>query len=141
MPDLTHRIAALLAIPICFVGGLWARPPLAGIWHAAFPPPQYTIGEHRTLFAGAGAPVVMCATTACSYCTKTCALFFAGAVTYTEYRIGESAAARADFIARDGIGVPLLYIGARRIDGFREHVIEDALATLRTGGSAIGYGK
>jgi mycoredoxin len=129
------RVAtAVLALVCCFAIGFHGGPRLAGLWHAAFPPPAYTTGDHRALYARAGRPVVMYATASCPYCAKTRALFAAQGVAWTEYRIDESAAAKADFLARDGIGVPLLYIGERRIEGFREDAIRDALRALREQG-------
>lgn len=121
----------LLLIPAFFLVGLYAGPRLIGTYRTVFPPAQYTTGDHTALYAKTGHPVVMYATTTCPYCAKARALFAEQGVAYTEYQIDKSEAANAEFTAKGGIGVPLLYIGERRVDGFREATIRDALASLR----------
>ena len=122
----------LLLIPAFFAIGLYLGPKLSSSYRAAFPPAQYATGDHAALYARAGNQVVMYATTTCPYCTKVCDLLAAEGVRYTEYQIDKSEAANAEFIAKGGIGVPLLYIGERRIDGFREPAIREALKAIGT---------
>jgi mycoredoxin len=131
MSNVLRRIAFLLVIPVCFVAGLHGGPRLAGLWRAAFPPPEYTTGDHEALYARAGNRVVMYATASCPYCAKARALLAAQGATYTEYRIDASAEANADFLSKQGVGVPLLYIGERRIEGFREEAIREAVEVLK----------
>ena len=132
MPKLLKTLLPWLLVPAFFVIGLQVGPRLAGWYHATFPPPAYTTGDHAALYAQAGKPVVLYATSTCPYCAKVRKLFAERHVAYTEYQIDKSADANRDFLARKGIGVPLLYIGDRRIDGFREAAIVDALAALGT---------
>ncbi len=131
MPKMLKILSMLLLLPACFVLGLHAGPKVATTYRTWFPPPQYTTGDHAALYRKAGQPVVMYATTTCPYCAKARALFAARGVAYIEYQIDASKAANDDFIARGGRGVPLLYIGDRRIQGFREAAIVDALAAMR----------
>lgn len=111
--------------------GLYAGPKAVGAYRTLFPEPQYTTGDHRALLTKAGTPVVMYATSTCPYCAKARTLFAKQGVAYTEYQIDRSQEANAEFLAMRGIGVPLLYIGDRRIDGYREQVIVDALTAIR----------
>lgn len=127
MPPILRKLLPWLLIPAFFAVGLFAGPYLASGYRTAFPGPQYTTGDHAALYATAGNDVVMYATKGCPYCAKARALFAGLGVRYTEYQIDTSDAADADFKARGGIGVPLLYIGDRRIDGFREAAIREAL--------------
>jgi glutaredoxin len=122
--------ALLLLVPACFAVGLFAGPKLAALQRAWFPAPQYTTGDHRELFAKSGKPVVMYATSTCPYCAKVRKLFAAKGIAYTEYLIDTSEAANAEFAARGGRGVPLLYIGDRRIEGYREEAILDAVSAV-----------
>ncbi len=127
MPKLIKTILAVLLIPACFAIGLYAGPRVSALYHDMFPPPEYAVGDHRDLYVKAGNPIVMYSTTTCPYCAKTRELFASSGVTFTEYQIDKSEAANAEFIAKGGLGVPLLYIGERRIDGFREAAIREAI--------------
>ena len=131
MPKVIRKFLPLLLIPAFFAAGLYLGPKLSVAYRAVFPPAEFTTGDHDALFAKAGNEVVMYATTTCQYCAKTRALLAKEGVKYTEYQIDTSEAANAEFIAKGGIGVPLLYIGERRIDGFREVAIRDALTDMR----------
>lgn len=113
-----------------FALGLFAGPKAVGLYRTWFPPPEYRTGDFAALYARAGHPVVMYATVTCPYCAKARALFARHGVRYTEYQIDRSAAASADFQRRGGVGVPLLFIGDRRIEGYRERAIIEALETL-----------
>lgn len=130
MSKLIRKLLPLLLIPAFFAVGLSLGPKLTSAYRTAFPPAQYATGDHTALYAKAGNEVVMYATTTCPYCAKVRDLLTAEGVKYTEYQIDKSEAANAEFIAKGGIGVPLLYIGERRIDGFREPVIREALKAI-----------
>lgn len=132
MPKILKTLLPWLLVPTFFVVGLQIGPRVVGWYHAAFPPPDYTTGNHAALYAKAGKPVVLFATSTCPYCAKVRKLFAERHVAYTEHQIDKSADANREFLARKGIGVPLLYIGDRRIDGFREAAIVNALAALDT---------
>ena len=129
MPNLLKKLLPLLLIPTFFFLGLYFGPKVAALYHATFPPAAYSTGDHAALYAKAGTDVVMYATASCPYCAKVRTLFASQGVKYTEYGIDTSEAANAEFVAKGGIGVPLLYIGARRIDGYREEAITEALAS------------
>lgn len=133
MPKILKTLLPWLLVPVFFVVGLQIGPRVATWYHTTFPPPAYTTGDHAALYAKAGTPVVLYATSTCPYCAKVRKLFTARGVRYTEYQIDTDAGANREFLARKGIGVPLLYIGDRRIDGYREDAILDALAAIGEG--------
>lgn len=130
MPKALRIILHVLLIPAFFAIGLYAGPRVAKAYHTWFPPPQYTTGDHAALYRRAGNEVVMYATSSCPYCAKARKLFAARGVRYTEYQIDTSAEANRDFMGHGGRAVPLLYIGDRRIEGFREQAIVEALASF-----------
>ena len=132
MPNVIRKFLPLLLIPAFFAVGLYLGPKLSSAYRTVFPPAEFATGDHAALYAKAGNDVVMYATTTCQYCAKVRKLLAEEGVKYTEYQIDKSEAANAEFIAKGGIGVPLLYIGARRIDGFREPVIREALKAIGT---------
>jgi glutaredoxin len=126
-----RKFLPLLLIPAFFVAGLYGGPKAIALYNMVFPPKEYTTGDHAALFAKVGHEVVIYTTTTCPYCAKTRTLFAAQGVKYTEYQIDKSKTANDEFIAKQGVGVPLLYIGDRRIDGYRETAILEALAAVR----------
>ena len=131
MSKVLRIVLQCLLIPAFFATGLYAGPRLAQAYRTWFPPPQYTTGDHAELYRRAGNPVVMYATSTCPYCAKARKLLAERGVRYTEYLIDKSAPAQRDFVSKGGESVPLLYIGDRRIEGFREQAIVDALASAR----------
>lgn len=130
MRSLLRWTLAAVLLPAFFTAGLALGPKAAGAWRAAFPPPEYTTGDFSTLHTAANSRVVLYATATCPYCIRTRQLLDAAGVAYREYLIDESEQAQADFIRLGGRVVPLLFIGERRIAGYREQTIRDALAAL-----------
>ncbi len=134
------RTALMLAlVSLFFVGGQCVGPAARDFYRTAFPPPAYTTGDYSDLHEIHGSAVVMYATTGCAYCERARELLAAMDVDYTELRIDESDVAKADFIKRGGIGVPLLFIGDRRIAGYHESVIREALAHVQPA-EGVGLG-
>lgn len=84
----------------------------AGARAESLPPPQ---------------PVVMYATAWCPYCAKARAYFGRNGIAYTEHDIEKFPAAHAEFKRLGGRGVPLIFVGRERIDGFNELAFEFAL--------------
>jgi glutaredoxin len=126
------RAARLIVLPVLLAGffaaGFYGAP-LARIAYAKmFPEPAFVAGDYSSIHRKAGSSVVMFSTTTCPYCAKTRALFAKAGVAYVDYTIDTSAQAKEEFERLGGGGVPLIYIGDRRIHGFREDAIRDALA-------------
>jgi glutaredoxin len=138
MPNALKIVLKLLLIPAFFAAGVLGGPYLSRTYHAWFPPPQFTTGDHAELYRRAGNDVVMYATSTCPYCAKARKLFAARGIRYTEYLIDKSEAAQRDFVSKGGVAVPLLYIGDRRIQGFREPVIVESLAKVRPSAAKPG---
>lgn len=135
MPKPLKTLLALALIPLCFTVGLAAGPHAGRLYRDWFPPPQYIEGDYSALYAQDGKPVVMYATSTCPYCAKVRALFAAQGVDYTEYQIDKSKEHDAAFKRLGAPGVPVLFIGERRIDGFREAAIVEALDSIDREGS------
>lgn len=76
--------------------------------------------------AQAEAPVVMYATAWCPYCARARAYFRSNGIAFAEHDIEKSSAARAEFKRLGGRGVPLIFVGRERIDGFSELAFEFA---------------
>lgn len=72
-------------------------------------------------------PVVMYATSWCPYCAQARAYFAKNGIAYVEHDVEASAAAHAEFRRLGGRGVPLIFVGEERIDGFNELAFEFAL--------------
>ena len=82
-------------------------------------------------FDTAGKPVVvMYSTETCGYCKKARDLFESKGVNFVERDIKKSSSAKRDFAALHGHGTPLIYIGYRRVSGFNESKLKDAINVL-----------
>lgn len=135
MPKLLKNLLVYALIPLCFVLGLYVGPHAGRLYQEWFPPPQYVEGDYAALYAKAGKPVVMYATSTCPYCAKVRKLFADRGVQYVEYQIDKSKEHAADFKQVGVPYVPVLFIGERRIDGFREKAIIEALGEVGQNGA------
>jgi glutaredoxin len=132
-------LSIAMLLPLVFVGGYVIAPELRSAYQVVFPVAAYTSGDFSELLGAHGTQVVMYSTTDCPYCQSARDLLAAMGMAYTDLLIDQSEAAKLDFINRGGIGVPLLYIGDRRIVGYREIVIRDALEAIQlTEGVGLG---
>ncbi len=82
--------------------------------------------QDETAPVGAGA-VVMYATPHCKYCALARAFFAKHGIAYKEYDISSDKKARARFKELNGTGVPLIFIGDKRIPGYREALLKQLL--------------
>lgn len=115
-----------------FLGiGLWAGPMVRAGYDRLFPERGFERGDYTAVYRQAGKPVVMFSTSRCPFCQRTRELFQREKVAYHEYKIDESVDAKRLFKQLDGTNVPLLFIGDRRIVGFREDVIRESLVSTR----------
>jgi len=78
--------------------------------------------------AAAAGPVVMYATSWCTYCARARAYFGRKGIAYTEHDVEKSATANAEFKRLGGRGVPLIVVGREKMNGFSEQGF-DALLT------------
>ncbi len=77
---------------------------------------------------GRQAKVVMYATATCKYCARARAFFAKHGIAYTEYDISADQKARERFKGLNGTGVPLIFVGDKRIPGFNERLLRHLLA-------------
>lgn len=118
-------------IVICLGAGLWAGPFARAAYERLFPSPAFTTGNHVELLRQAGSSVVMFSTSTCPHCSDARALLQREGVAYRDFLIDKSPEAKAQFESLDGEGVPLIFIGDRRIVGYRESVIRESLDLAR----------
>ncbi len=71
--------------------------------------------------------VVLYTTSWCSHCKAVKAYLNNLHIDYTNYDIEASDIAWQKYEALDGIGVPLIFVGNHRIDGFNKAALEAAL--------------
>jgi len=71
--------------------------------------------------------VIMYSTSSCGYCTMAREWFRRNDVKFTEYNVDKSRQARDQFHALNGRGVPLIFVGSQRINGFSSSLIRQAL--------------
>ncbi len=126
--------AGVAAIVGCFLLGLWLGPIAAGYLRADAPTSAYVHYDSSRLRERTGRSVILFSTATCGYCAQARALLDARGVDYADLRIDDSGEARQEFEALSAVGVPVLLIGQRRIEGFREQSIVDALIALGSEG-------
>lgn len=120
----------VLALALFLGIGVWSGPRLRDAYARLFPEPAYVTGDYAAIYRQAGKPVVMFSKTTCPYCRHARELLQRDHVEFVEYVIDESPEARRQFDQLGGSGVPLLFIGDRRIVGFREDTLRASLALL-----------
>lgn len=90
-----------------------------------------------TLVEGHGrqfkAPVIMYTTQWCPYCHQARLYFKRHAFSYIEYDIEASAENQANYQALNGIGLPLILVGDKRMEGFSPRSFEDLLRQAGAG--------
>lgn len=119
------------AVAVFLGAGLWLGPHLRNLHASIFPEPAYLEGDHTALYQEAEMPVVMFSTSTCPYCALARAYLDQAKVEYRDFVIDQSTDAQQQFQALGGGKVPLLFIGNRRIVGYREDTIRDSLALIR----------
>ena len=118
----------------CSALGAWAGPRLGTLYAQVFPKPAYTVGDYAALHAATGKRVVVFTTSTCPYCAQTRALLAQERVDYIDFVVDRSPAADRLFQKMEEPGVPVLIVGDRKIVGFRQDTILQALATLKPPG-------
>ncbi|MEO5627158.1 MAG: glutaredoxin family protein [Dokdonella sp.] len=124
---LLYAIVPLVAL----AAGVVAAPHSRAQYERMFPEPAYVSGDFLALYREAGKPVVMFSTSTCPYCKRTREWLASANVDYRDYVVDQSDDARKRFEHVDGGPVPLLFIGDRRIVGFREDTLRESLALLK----------
>jgi glutaredoxin len=119
-----------ITFALFLAAGLWLGPYVRVAYDALFPEPAYVTGDYDALYRQAAKPVVMFSTSTCPHCQHAREFFNGAHVDYQEYDINQSLDAKQQFAALGGNGVPLLFIGNRRIVGFRADTTRESLALI-----------
>lgn len=107
--------------------GFWVGPRAHALYARLFPLPAYVSGDFSALRKQAAKPVVIFTTSTCPFCKQARELLAREGVDYRDYTIDQSPQAKQQFQSLGGEGVPLLFIGDRRIMGFREETIRESI--------------
>lgn len=127
MPNIARAIMFLGVGAASLFGGVEAGPLLRNAYLRTFPPPAYRSGDFSALFAQYRVPVVAFTTTTCPYCRQARAFFEREHVVYQDLLIDESDEAKRAYASLHAEGVPVVLVGDRLIEGFREDALHDAL--------------
>jgi mycoredoxin len=92
--------------------------------------PSYTEGDFQAYFPDRTTQVAVYGTKSCQYCAQTRAFLKAKNINFADLDIDDKSQAKAEFLKLGGVGVPLILIGNRRIEGFNQPVIEVSLEKL-----------
>lgn len=89
--------------------------------------PTFTgAAEISTAAATGGRGVKLYTTKSCGYCKRAKAYLDSRRIAYTDLDVETNRSAQADFTRLNGRGVPLIFVGDQRMDGYSE----DGLARL-----------
>jgi mycoredoxin len=127
---LKKALINLVAFALFLGAGLWLGPHLRSTFEHLFPEPAYVNGDYDALYRQAAKPVVMFSTSTCPHCQHAREFLREARVDYQDLVIDQSPDAKQQFTTLGGSGVPLLFIGSRRIVGFREDTIRESLALI-----------
>lgn len=96
-----------------------------------------TPGERMAMrghFDDSGKPVVVLyGTQWCAYCKRQREYFAEHNIEFYEFDVEASPTAKLAYNTLQGTGYPLVYVGYRRFDGYKEREILDAVAALNRG--------
>ena len=92
--------------------------------------PEYVAGDFKAFYPDARTRVVVYGAGNCPYCAEARAYFKQRKISFVDFDVNDAAKGRSDFTALGGQVVPLILIGGRRLDGYNEKAIKDALDEL-----------
>lgn len=130
MKSIIFSMLIVLMVPMSFFLGRHFSDDLSRGYSWVFPEPEFRVGDFASLYAWADSDVVMFSDSSCPFCTKTRELLTAERVEFKELLIDQSAEAKAEFLRRGGVGVPMLFVGDRLITGYRESAIREAVSLI-----------
>lgn len=120
-----------LLVAVLYVG-IWAGPKARQAYETFFPEPSFVLGDYSSFYAETGTPVVIFSTSTCPHCKHARELLTREQVAFHDFVTDQSADAQKKFATLGVEGVPVLFIGKRRIVGFNEAAILEALNLVRT---------
>jgi mycoredoxin len=118
--------AGLLVMMVAI--GFWAGPRARDLYSCIFPEPTYTVGDYSAIYAEGGKSVVIFTSSTCPFCKQARALLSGERIDYRDYVIDQSSDSKLKYESLGVNGVPVLFIGGRRIIGYDEKSIRDSLA-------------
>lgn len=124
-------VVNVLVIGAFLAAGLFAGPWLRAGYDRLFPPAAFVTGDFDRLYQDAGKPVVVFSTSTCPFCKRAREMLARENVDYRDFVVDQSPDAERRFEELGGGAVPQVFIGDRRIMGFREQVIRESLALQR----------
>lgn len=123
-------VANAALITAFLAAGLLLGPQLRAGLDRLFPDSHYVTGDYEALYQASGETVVMFSTSTCTYCKRAREVLQRENVEFTDFVIDQAPDAKRRFEALGGGGVPQLFIGGRRITGFREKTILESLSLI-----------
>jgi len=120
-------ILTAAALAGCLLAGQQLGPHLRAGYDKLFPPAMFETGDFKHLQALTDKPVILFSTSTCPYCRGAREYLRVRNIPYQDYVIDQSAQAQMLYDSIEGQGVPILVIGQRKIKGFHEEAIAEAV--------------
>ncbi|NVE01016.1 glutaredoxin family protein [Massilia sp. BJB1822] len=119
------KLKTAAAYVVILAAGLGAGLAIAKL-PAMFKKP-YVEGNYAAYFPDTATKVVVYGTETCPFCIKTRAYLKEHNIAFADLYVDQSEKAKKEFAQLGGGGVPMILIGNRRIEGFNQAAVEDAL--------------
>lgn len=118
--NIRHIAVILLALALGLGAGYLFR-------HLSSQQAPVTEGNYSAVYASAGADVVLYSLSTCPYCKQARELLTANNVPFVERVIDQSADAKDEARELEIEGVPVIFVGRHRIQGYDQEAILDAV--------------
>ena len=116
--SIKHVAIVLLALALGLGAGY-----LVKRWSSQPHQPAITEGDHRAMYAELGSDVVLYSLSTCPFCKRARDLLTAHGVSFIERTIDQSADAKREAAELEIDGVPVIFVGRYRIQGYNEEEI------------------
>lgn len=126
---MVHKsIKTVVSYGLILALGLGAGYALPKLWRMVTP--NYSSGDFSAYYPDAKTRVVVYGTETCPYCAKARDYLKQRQVAFGDFDIKKTEKGRRDYGALGAEVVPVILIGGRRLDGYNEKAIDEALAKL-----------
>jgi len=126
---MVHKSIKTLAVYALILAlGLAAGRLLPQVWRMVTP--NYSSGDFNAFYPDAKTRVVVYGTATCPYCAQARDYLKGRQVAFGDFDVKDGAKGQRDYAALGAKVVPVILIGNRRLEGFNQKAIDDALKEL-----------
>lgn len=126
---MVHKSVKTVAVYALILAlGLGAGHALPRVWQMVTP--KYSTGDFKAFYPDAKTQVVVYGTDTCPYCIQARDYLKGRKVAFGDFNVKDGGKGQRDYAALGAKVVPVILIGNRRLEGFNEKAVADALEAL-----------